>query len=187
MTRPFERSSITELEALAAKKSITEDELFALAEELSFRTTARAEKLLGPVLEALKFKQSITRVPAKVADRKETRLVQKQGSLDLGGLPTASATPQRPVPLAPILEKTVSKPAEVVPPPPPNLSAEQAYKLLKVPMLASLEQIEQSRRELVARAQPDRLASLTPDKRKALQDECRMVNAAYRVLLQTKN
>jgi DnaJ-domain-containing protein 1 len=67
------------------------------------------------------------------------------------------------------------------------MSKEQAFKILKVSPATSWEQIEQSRRELVARAQPDKLAGLSAEKRRALQDECRQVNAAYKSLLQTKS
>lgn len=185
MTRLLERSGIEELEVLFAKKGVTVDELFALAEELSFRSTSRAEKLLSQVVESLRLKQLFARAKV-VVDEKRKRATDAQGSLDLDGAQGAPASIHRQLPQTPTLEKTASKSVDTVIPTQPNLSTEQAYKLLKVPMLASWEQIELSRRELVARAQPDRLVGLTPDKRKALQEDCRMVNAAYCVLLQTK-
>jgi DnaJ-domain-containing protein 1 len=68
-----------------------------------------------------------------------------------------------------------------------EISVEQAYRILKVPLTASWETIEESRRNLVGRAQPDKLIGMTPDKRKVLYEECRSVNAAYKVIAQANN
>jgi DnaJ-domain-containing protein 1 len=68
-----------------------------------------------------------------------------------------------------------------------DISVEQAYRILKVSLTASWETIEASRRNLVGRSQPDKVAGMTPDKRKVLYDECRAVNAAYRVLADANN
>jgi len=64
------------------------------------------------------------------------------------------------------------------------MTEEQAYRYLKVQPSAGWEQVELARREVVARAQPDRLEGLAPEKRKLLQDEGRLANAAYKSLLQ---
>jgi hypothetical protein len=55
MTRPLERLGIAELEAFFKKTGITSGELKDLEDELSFRTTSRAEKLIKTV-KSLKLK-----------------------------------------------------------------------------------------------------------------------------------
>ncbi len=185
MNRPLERLGIEELEVLATKSGVVTDELFILAEELSFRSTSRAQKLLSEVVKSLRMKGVVGRAGIRSTE-KQPRLAQTQGSLDLGGTPTAPAIARQPLVGAAPTDNQVSI-RTVDASSPSNLTAEQAYKLLKVPMLASWEQIEQSRRELVARAEPDRLAGLAPEKRRALQDECRMINSAYRVLLHARS
>lgn len=68
----------------------------------------------------------------------------------------------------------------------PGMALEQAYRVLKVTAASTWEQVEASRRDLVARAQPDKVAKLAPDKRRQLQDEARQVNQAYQRLMQEK-
>lgn len=66
---------------------------------------------------------------------------------------------------------------------PSMMSLEQAYRVLKATSTSSWDAIEFSRRQLVARAQPDKVAKLEPVKRKALIKEAREANIAYKVLL----
>jgi hypothetical protein len=66
-------------------------------------------------------------------------------------------------------------------------TADQAYRILKVNQSSAWESIEQSRRDLVSRSRPDRLAGLTPEKRALMQAESRLVNTAYRFLTQLPN
>jgi hypothetical protein len=97
--------------------------------------------------------------------------------------PTAPVVTQ-PVPVVlPMLAVPLAKEPE---PAPIEMSVEQAYRILKVTSAASWDAVEFSRRQLVARAQPDRVAGLEPAKRKGLQDEARVANIAYKTLLNTR-
>jgi Winged helix-turn helix len=62
-----------------------------------------------------------------------------------------------------------------------------AFRVLKATSASSWEAIEFSRQQLVARAQPDRVANLEPAKRKTLQDEAREANIAYKILLHSRS
>lgn len=201
MNRPLERCGIDELEARAGMKSNTESELEVLENELMHRTTSRAEKLLTAIRRALRSKQMVARVHTKLA---ANRLAQAE----LPGLAEAVApvaapkpavsVPKSVAPLAPNVNAHRFPLAQMLSAHPvPALAKvqapiaqlqrmpdEQAYKCLKVSPSAGWEQVEQARREIVARAQPDRLQGLSPEKRKALQDEGRLANAAYKSLLQ---
>jgi DnaJ-domain-containing protein 1 len=98
--------------------------------------------------------------------------------------------PAEPIPVASPASR--ASPTSQAPQPRPpaapvsTMAPEQAFKILKVAPSATWEQIEHSRRDLVAKGQPDRLIGIPAEKRKAVQDECRQVNAAYKALLQFK-
>ena len=63
-----------------------------------------------------------------------------------------------------------------------EIGLDAAYRILNVSSATSWGAIELSRRQLVARAQPDKIAGLPLEERKAKQNEARRVNIAYRTL-----
>ena len=185
MTRPLERLGIAELEELFKNPKITADELKTLEGELECRSTARAENLLSEVKKSVKVKEIIAKARTRVAQKQLIQLeLPSVADFELSSnapAPSTQVTYQpKVVTSTPAPQKSPSVNAD------PAMTKEQAFKILKVSPTTSWEQIEQSRRELVARAQPDMLAVLAPEIRKALQDECRLVNAAYKSLLQGK-
>lgn len=186
MTRPMERLGIAELEELFQRQSTTFEELKTLEGELVCRSTNRAVNLLAEVRKRVKVDEIIAESKTRDAEK---QLVQ----LELPSVADFELSSSAPAPSA----QVASRPADVTPTPSPQsspsvstvpvMSKEQAFKILKASPATSWEQIEQSRRGLVARAQPDKLAGLPADKRRALQDECRQVNAAYKTLLHAKS
>ena len=70
--------------------------------------------------------------------------------------------------------------------PTPELTLEQACRLLKVLPTAAWEVIETARRERVARAQPDKLLDLTTASREALQEDARLANLASQKLFEAR-
>jgi DnaJ-domain-containing protein 1 len=66
------------------------------------------------------------------------------------------------------------------------MTFEEALKVLKITSGASWEAVESSRRQTVDRSRPDRLTTLSEQKRSELQDEAHRANAAYCVLLQVR-
>ena len=70
--------------------------------------------------------------------------------------------------------------------PTPALTLEQACRLLNVLPTAAWEVIETARRQLVARAQPDKLLDLTSASRETLQEEARRVNLASQTLFEMR-
>lgn len=190
MTRPLERLGIDALEAYFGRSMITEDDLLNLKEELEIRTTMRAKGLLQKVVKKLAqlrvqeaspdMMLSDKPLPAK-ALRKDSVEAAIFASTQTSSKEIRTLSKGEPA----VVEKTNSLEVTQVAPT-VALTQEQALKVLRLPATASWEQIENSRRELVARAQPDRLIDLSIEKRKVLQDECRQVNAAYRALMQSK-
>lgn len=190
MTRPLERLGIAELEEFFKKPGQTSVELKNLEEELSFRTTVRSEKLLKAVKSRIKINEIMANAKAVLAAKKTVQLELPsvaEFELIAGAVePSAqlAVRPAVPVPVAPQAELAPQTRPPVAPV--PAIAPEQAFKFLKISPSASWEQIESSRRELVAKGQPDRLMGLAAEKRKELQDECKQVNAAYKALLQFK-
>jgi DnaJ-domain-containing protein 1 len=189
MTRPLERYGIDSLEAIFGREFATEDELLDLKEELEIRTTQRAKGLLDKVAKRLALLQKLkatsnSPVISPPAPKAYERVPVEIPVLLAGPSPAKVESVKDSVEQTAFASKNPVKPtsAEFV----VVMTQEQALRTLKVSGTASWEQIEQSRRELVARAQPDRLVGLSAEKRTALQDECKQVNAAYKALLQFK-
>ncbi|MDT7517963.1 hypothetical protein RAE19_04290 [Rhodoferax sp. TBRC 17660] len=185
MTRPLGRLGIAELEELFKKPNATADEIKALETELTYRSTAKAEKLLSEIRSGGRYKQAIASAGKRIAEK---QLVQLElPSVDGFELSSSAANPSVQ------LVNRPSSPASIPTPTPQKMtnakpvlamSKEQAFKILKVSPTASWEQLEKSRRELVASGQPDKLAGMAPDVRQSIQEECKQVNAAYKFLLQ---
>lgn len=191
MTRPLARVGIDELEALAAPPGISAKDLRAIAYELGHRSTLRAGILLDKI--NLKLKSQDKSVPVDTRDLAGTPTPTQNGfEFDVPIFATAEL-PKRPPKPAPIAADARPVPVtlpdftEVVASAPVTapipMSVEQAYRILKATSASTWDAIEFARRQLVARAQPDRVAKLEPAKRRALLDEAREANIAYKVLL----
>ena len=192
MTRPLERLGIDALEALAAPPGISSDDRKSIADELGHRSTLRARSLLDKVNLKLKLFGGAT--PTATRDLAGTSL-QTQNGMEFD-VPVFAPTelpkrPTKPLPVAvaalpiSVVHPTFAATSTLAPEPVSStMSVEQAHRLLKATSASSWDAIELSRRQLVARAQPDKVTNLEPVKRKALQDEAREANIAYKVLLQ---
>jgi len=187
MTRPLERLGIDALEAQFGRADATDDYLLDLKEELEIRTTQRAKGLLNKVLEQLSKMQKVN----AASSMPPAPAPKTQGNIPVPvpvfvASPTLANTVRTASQATPVALDSGSSLNSALPGTSAVMSHEQALRILKVPVTASWEQIEKSRRNLVARAQPDRLIGLAAEKRKALQDECRQVNTAYKALWQIK-
>jgi DnaJ-domain-containing protein 1 len=186
----LERLGIDSLEASFGRLSVSEDELLDLKEELEIRTTLRAKGLLDKVNQKLadgqRPKTSPSRAPASASSHKPYERVPVEIPVFVPGPNSANVVVEQP-PNKPISPVTATEVKPVVTDASMAMSPEQAFKVLRVSATSSWEEIERSRRDLVARAQPDRLVGVPAEKRRALQDECRMVNTAYKCLLQLKS
>ena len=188
MTRPLERLGILELEDLFQKRvrtSATVFELMELEGELVCRSTAKAAKLLVEVKKRLKVKEVIATADTIVAEKQPVQL-ELPSATDFELSFSAPAPSIQAASFSAVVTPTPAPPKTPSTSTAAVMSKERAFKILKVSPTTSWEQIEQSRRELVARAQPDKLAELAADKRRALQDECQQVNDAYKSLLQAE-
>lgn len=202
MTRPLAREGVDELEAFFEKSKSDLQALKNLTNELAYRSTPRATALLDKAQRVLKFAEnnrkkvaSTTAAPADTRDLIGTPTPTQDGFEFEVPVFAPAETPRRqskpaapvgsqPVPaVLPLLAVPLAKDPE---PAPVEMSVEQAYRILKVTSATSWEAVEFSRRQLVARAQPDRVAGLEPARRKALQDEARVANIAYKKLLNTR-
>ena len=194
MTRPLARLGIDELEALFETSKHDLPALKRLIGELAFRNVPRATALLDKAQRVFKFIEShrgrqvpeahSTEAPKDLAGTPTP--IQNGFEFDVptfipAELPKRSAKPSQ-VTVAqpiPVVLPTFTEPEQV----PATMPLEQAYRVLKATPASSWDAIEFSRRQVVARAQPDKVAKLEPVKRKALLDEAREANIAYKVLL----
>lgn len=195
MTRPLARVGIDELEALAVPQGISTKDLRSIAFELRHRSTLRATLLLDKI--NLKLKVPGTSEPADTRDLAGTPTPTQNGfEFDVPifaptelpkrlpkPVPIAAASQPVPVTLPVFTEVGALAPETAT----ITMSVEQAYRILKATSASTWDAIEFSRRQLVARAQPDSLAKLDPAKRKAMLTEAREVNIAYKVLLQSRS
>lgn len=202
MTRPLAREGVGELEALFEKRKSDLPALKNLIDELAYRNTPRATALLDKAQRVLKFVEnhrnkvaSNTAAPVDARDLIGTPTPIQDGfEFEVPVFRPAEIPRREPTPAAHVVTQPVPVvlPVLAVPlakkpgPAPIEMSVEQAYRILKVTSAASWDAIELSRRQLVARAQPDRVAGLEPAKRKALQDEAQVANIAYKTLLNTR-
>jgi DnaJ-domain-containing protein 1 len=161
MNRPLIQRRIDELEAMFEAEQGDPDALRLLEAELAFRSVPRAATLLN------KVKRVIGGGTVLPSPRQDILFDHKR--------PVASQIP--------LLEETQSTHG----PPIPTMTLEDALKVLKVTTSTPWESIETSRRQAVERARPDRLASLSKEKRSAVKEEARVANAAYLVLLQARS
>jgi DnaJ-domain-containing protein 1 len=161
MSRHLIQRRIDELEALFEAEQGDPDALRLLEAELAFRSVPRAATLLAKVKRVL---GGGTVLPSP-----------KQNTLFDHKTPVAVQVP--------LLKETPKATA----PPMPTMTLEDALKVLKITAGTPWESVEMSRRQAVDRGHPDRLATLSEEKRSAVKEEARRANAAYLVLLQARS
>ncbi|AXC13822.1 hypothetical protein ACPOL_4550 [Acidisarcina polymorpha] len=159
MSRPLIQKRIDELEAMFDAEKGDPDALRLLENELAFRSVPRATTLLNKVKRVL--------AGGTVAEAKQDELFAHRPPVAVQ------------VPLMPI--KPTSSPKPVI-----SMTIDEALKVLKVTASTGWEAVEQSRRDAVERARPDRLTSLSETKRRTLREDARSANAAYLVMLQAR-
>lgn len=203
MTRPLARLGIVELEALFETSKHDLPALIRLIGELAYRNVPRAIALLDKAQRVLKFVESNrneslsgTFTPTDSRDPLDTPTPSQNGfefdvpifaPTELPKRPPAQVTVAavaKPVPVVLPVLMTVTD--ELSEPAPFEMSVEKAYTVLKATSASPWDAIEFSRRQLVARAQLDRVAKLESANRQALQNEAREANIAYKVLLQSR-
>jgi hypothetical protein len=164
MSRPFIQKRIDELEAMFNTDHCDADFLTKLEAELGFRSVPRAAALLVNVRGALRGNIVIPIAKQSVLfEHQSVRPVQVL-------LPNAVSES------AAATQETVFR----------ALSLEDAYKALNLTSSASWEAIETSRRGLVDRARPDKIAALKGPQREGVKREASLVNAAYSVLAKAR-
>lgn len=201
MSRPLMQHKIAQLEELFAAAKADAKTLKALEGELRHRQVPRAVALLSEVqgvLNGVKSDSSPVTVPKSTIVTPATHLDQQP---DLWSEQSSSVPRIAPKPTATQLAtpRPTSGPSasEVRVPIPPSttsnatgtslaLSVDDAYRVLKATSGSTWEFIEQTRRQMVQQAHPERVAMLIPERRAQVQAEARRVNAAYAVLLRLR-
>lgn len=177
--RPLMQTGIEVLETHFRGSKENAAELSRLEEELAHRTTQRAASLLHQVRLAKR------RLPVRGETSSNWRSDVAPDLFDELAPPQPPPKPRDDDVTIPTLIKRALPqvaPQLAATPKTDAMSVEEACRILKVSASTTWEVIEQARRALVDRAHPDNLAGLSTERRNALQDESRRVNAAYRVL-----
>jgi hypothetical protein len=195
---------VGQLEELFAKSKADQRVLKQLEHELGFRQVQRAMTLLGQVQTALKASMSGLSPAAAPAPAEQVQppptvnppptavsaapRAAVQVSLPF---PTAAVSPAVPLPVArpvpvvpavPVASRPAAPPAPATATPLLQISLEDACRILKVLPGDTWEQIEQSRRKLVMRSHPEKLAGLGPAQALQARAEAMRVNDAYLVV-----
>jgi hypothetical protein len=175
MSRPFMQFGVGQLEETFAKSKTDPQVLNALEHELQYRQVPRAVALLKKVRAEL---HEVKRTSITGFTSTEGPPVNQQPELwegaSVSGWPPPPASAQKQKPAA---EEDSAISAELV------VTVDEACKVLRTTLGASWESIEQTRRQLVNLAHPDRIAELVPEQRAETQAGARKVNAAYAVLM----
>lgn len=208
MTRPYQKFGSAQLDQmfLDAKDDLTQ--LTKIEGELKWRSVRTAMRLLDKV-QKQQAKVLATQKAAPLGQKPTAgsdlfgystqpvipttgdiarKPVQKQDSLglEIPGFTNAVSNPESRVPVFVPSPKQNAKASEAPERQTAEMSAEQAYRLLKVTAAAPWDAVEASRRDLVSRAQPDKTLGMPADKRTQLQADARLVNLAYKKLLDAK-
>lgn len=166
MTRPFMRHRIDELEKLFQSSKGDVTTLRQLETELSFRQVPRAVTLLSQVKRVLASESVPT--PSKQNDLFEHQTPVAMQSPLWTRVPTA---PPDPAP-------TQSS---------PEMPIEEAYKALRVNPSSTWEAIENSRRQVVGRAHPAKLAAMNDRERSTVKLEALRANLAYAAISKARS
>ena len=178
MPRPLMQHGVSQLEALFASSKANLKVLKQLEHELQFRQVPRALALLEQVQAAIPTAGTAPAPVTPVAPPVKQPDLWSQPSAIQPTAPPSSA--QRPSAQPAAL---VSRPVTVVTPRPgPSMTFDDACKVFKVSPTSPWPEVEQVRRQLVELSHPERVASLTPERRDQVRAEALRVNAAYAVL-----
>ena len=167
MNRPLIQDGIAELERLFEQNRDDAITLRMLESELTFRSVPRAVTLLQKVRRALAGGEVL-------AAAQQEELFEKAADLMPPPEPLASKT------AAAVTLRSDSLMTR-------SLSVEDAYTILGLKANSSWDDIEHARRQLVDQARPDRLKSLSAERRLAVQEQGRMANAAHQVLFHNRS
>lgn len=166
------KHGVAVLEQLFEKSKSDAKVLAQLRHELEFREVPKARALLGRVQEAISDLGKSGTPPASSADRQ-------------GSLWDASSTPEIAIPTPRPPKNANHKPAALAKNTcelGPEMSLEDAYRLLKVATNASWEEIERSRRALVQQSHPSKLVTYSQQRKLEIQAGAKRINHAYHVL-----
>lgn len=178
MPRPLMQHGVGQLEALFANSKANLKVLKQLEHELQFRQVPRALALLEQVQAAIPAAGTAPAPVSTVATPAKQPELWTQPPAVQPTTPPPSAQRPSAQPTAP-----VSRPATVVVPRPgPSMTFDDACKVLNVSPTSPWSEVEQVRRKLVQPSHPERVASLTQERRDQVRAEALRVNAAYAVL-----
>jgi hypothetical protein len=204
MSRSLMRHTIAELEQLFDALKTDPKTLKALEEELQHWQTPRAAALLAKVqgtlkiLNGVKSGSSSNTVP-------EPTIVSVPGTKDLNQQPdlwgTQSTSVRQVAPQPVVAQQEVirlgnhsGQPSLEASAPAGDagngtndtrgISIYEAYKILKATSCSAWEAIEQTRRQVVQQAHPEKVAMLNSEQRVRVQAEATRANKAYAVLRQ---
>ncbi len=192
MSRPLMQQGIVQLEQLFAQAKSDLKTLKQLEYELSHRQVPRAIALLAAVQAAMNGATSPLPPVASPVQHPATASF----------FPAQQPSLWQPPPFTPVAANSVSAPPRPVAPTNPMSDAvamvkpsapsaslmpiEDAYKVLNATASSTWESIEQTRRQLVQQSNPERLKSLSTERRTQKLAEANRVNAAYAVLSQLR-
>lgn len=183
MPRPLMQHGVSQLEALFASSKANLKVLKQLEHELQFRQVPRALALLEQVQVAIPTEGTAPAPVTPVAPPVKQPDLWSQPPVVQPTTPPPSAQRSPAQPAVP-----VSRPATTVatPRPGPSMTFDDACKVLKVSPTSPWPEVEQVRRQLVELSHPERVASLTPERRDHVRAEAQRVNVAYAVLSATR-
>lgn len=182
MARPLMKYGIGQLEEMFSRGKADPEVLKQLEHELQYRKVSRAVALLAEVQAAMYLAPPVG-VPEPLTARPPAPQQHP-----LWELPAAPATPsvvsRRPT----TPSRSPETPASVEPSNPPALAMplDSAYKLLRATAGSTWESIEQTRRQIVQQTHPERLRSMSANRRTQALAEAKRINAAYAVLSQAR-
>jgi hypothetical protein len=172
-TRPLLRHTIGQLEEMFAANPTDMDTLKALDGELQHRNKPRASVLLRKVKSALSGSSPLT------------PLAQPELFAQAQVLPRAAPAPFMTTPDV-VLPEAAAKPDPPIDMLPP-MTLDEAYKVLRVSAGAPWAEVEKARTNIVQRSNPDNIASMSTEKRLAVQTDAKRANVAYSVILQSRS
>lgn len=177
MSRPLMQHGVVQLEELFSRSKTDRATLKQLEEELRHRQTPRATALLEAVQTAMRKPVAAT-VTVPAASPQPFAPSPRQVPTAPAAAPASTdiAPPQGPT--SPIAAKSQA----TTPPPLPQMSLDEAYKLLRSAPSSTWSAIEQSRRQLVESSSPSRTASLTSEQRDRILEGARRINSAHAVV-----
>ena len=186
MARPLMKYGIGQLEEMFSRGKADPEVLKQLEYEPRHRKVSRAVTLLAEVQAAMYLAPPVG-VPQPLAalhPAPQQRPLWERPAAPPATLATQSEVSHRPE----TPSRSPVTPASVEPSNPPALAMplDSAYKLLKATVASTWESIEQTRRQIVQQTHPERLRSMSADRRTQALAEAKRINAAYAMLSQAR-